>query len=358
MSIWTNWDPLEEVIVGNCHAPGEFDNFIDTDIRNDFNKILKETKEDLDGLATTLQSMGVVVHRPTLISYRDKINLGTFDITMPMSPVVPRDQYLAYGDTIYQTYTSMPNRYLDPRSYYDTFRTLYDQGYNWISQPPPNLVNVEAIEDWWKDGGKIYQVLDNQLLWHTATMIKCGDAIVANTGGPGNPRGLEWMKRNLPEGTRIIPNHGTSYNNWGHIDHAFFVVNDDTVVCIDRTFVPECLRNKNLIEFGKYLKDPRERAGRIDELKETPADSIHRLKKYIAEWSGYDQDVYFDTNVLVVDPHNIIVSTIPPIMIKILERNGINVHVCHQRHGLFWESGIHCATLDLKRRGERRRIID
>jgi len=41
--IWTNWDPLEEVIVGNCHTniPDEWN--IDSDVRTTFNQILKET---------------------------------------------------------------------------------------------------------------------------------------------------------------------------------------------------------------------------------------------------------------------------------------------------------------------------
>ena len=46
--IWTNWDPLEEVIVGNCHTniPDEWN--IDSDVRTTFNQILVETKLFMD----------------------------------------------------------------------------------------------------------------------------------------------------------------------------------------------------------------------------------------------------------------------------------------------------------------------
>lgn len=359
MSIWTNWDPLEEVIVGDCYKPTTFDNFIPTELQDQFNKILEETKEDLDNLAKLLESMNVKVHRPQVFTYPNLINLDSFSITMPMSPVVPRDQYLAYGETIFQTYTSMPDRYLDPRGYYDIFRQMFDKGYNWISMPPPNLMNINELPQWWTDGGKIYSLLSGQILWHTATMFKCGDSIIMNSLGPGSLAGLEWIKRNFV-GTTIVENVNTYYNNWGHIDHGFFMINDDTVVCVDETFVPQCLQNKNLIQFGKFIKSGKNVVEYLTQLRSNPQEQpgLARLKNYITQWSGYDQAVFFDTNVLVVDPNNIIVSSIPNIMIKILKHYGVSVHICHQRHGLFWDSGIHCATLDLKRTGQKRKIIN
>jgi len=47
VSVWTNWDPLEEVIVGDCYAPGDLDWCIPREHLEAFNRILKETREDL-----------------------------------------------------------------------------------------------------------------------------------------------------------------------------------------------------------------------------------------------------------------------------------------------------------------------
>ncbi len=358
MSIWTNWDPLEEVIVGDCYAVGQFDNFIPIGLRDDFNRILTETKEDLDNLSLLLTKLGVKVHRPSVIAYRQAVDFEDFVVSMPMSPVVPRDQYLAYGDTIYQTYTSMPDRYLDSRGYYDIFYQLYNQGYNWISMPPPNLKNLEEFPQFWSKGGEVYRALNNRLLWHAATMFKCGDAIIVNSSGPGTQKGLEWMRRNIPD-CNFISNTNTISNNWGHIDHGFFMINDDVVVCAEKNFVPECLRSKKLIEFAKVLKQDNTVSAYFSQLSENTEyqRGVERLKNYVTQWNGYEQEVFFDTNVLVVDPNNIVVSSIPEKMIKVLEYYGVNVHVCHQRHGFFWDSGIHCATLDLKRQGQRRTVI-
>ena len=58
--IWTEWDPLEEIIVGVCPPDG----FYDTVVRDPrclplLNTILRETKEDLDNLSNMLMAMGI-----------------------------------------------------------------------------------------------------------------------------------------------------------------------------------------------------------------------------------------------------------------------------------------------------------
>jgi len=346
MSIWTNWDPLKEVIVGNCF-PGATSNKLAS--------ILGETKEDLDNLANYLTKLGVRVHRPIVTQYPSNIDLGNFNIQYATAPIVPRDQYLVYGNTIYQTYTSMPDRYLDSVNYYHIFKELYDNGHNWISQPPPILKNLK--DKWWADGPTIYdEKLKDNVLWHTATMLKCGDKLVTNTKGPGNANGLEWMKRNLPTDT-IVDVGNTQQGGWGHIDHGFFVVDDENVFCVNKRWVPEPLRNLNVIELEslfekfddtKFITDYTQAGGKFTDAW---------IDKWLTEWKGYAQEVFFDSNVLVVDSKNILFSNTQPRIFKLMESMGINCHVVPQRHGLFWEAGIHCLTLDLVRDGECRSII-
>ena len=63
MSVWTNWDPLEEVIVGDCPQQSNPAWNLDPRARELFDEILFETKEDLNNLASTLESLGVKVFR-------------------------------------------------------------------------------------------------------------------------------------------------------------------------------------------------------------------------------------------------------------------------------------------------------
>lgn len=356
MSIYTNWDPLEEVIVGNCYTeiPASWD--IAGNTRSMINKILKETKEDLDNLSNMLESFKVKVHRPIANDFPKKIDLLNFSILNATNPIVPRDQYLAYGNTIYQTYTSMPDRYLDSYNYYEIFKQLYDSGYNWISQPPPVIKNFIDNKKWYVEGPEIYgKDLSEKLLWHTATMFKCGDALITNNAGPGTQAGLEWMKRNID--AKIINNDKTKVNGWGHIDHGFYMIDDNTVVCMSEDWVPHALRNKEIIELdGLYEKfDYQNFVKQTHNIKD--AYSTEWLQSWLSEWMGYSQDVAFETNVLVVDSNNVIFSTEQPQVFELLKKKNVSCHVAKIRHGLFWEAGIHCLTLDVKRSGLKRSVI-
>jgi glycine amidinotransferase len=344
--IYTNWDPLKEVIVGNCFT-GSY--------KNNLARIFEETKQDLDNLADYLSKMGVRVHRPKVTKYPEQLDLGNFTVHHATAPIVPRDQYLVYDRTIYQTYTSMPDRYLDSVNYYHIFKELYDRGYNWLSMPPPVLDSLS--DKWWVNGKEVYHnQLKDSLLWHTATMFKCGNALITNIDGPGNQAGLHWMLRNLPTGA-VLNAGDTHQAGWGHIDHGWFMTNDDLVFCVNKEWVPVVLRNKQIVELQDHFEKFDDEKFIADYSKTQGKFSDEWINKWLGEWKGYAQEVFFDSNVLVVDPHNVIFSNTQPKIFKIMEQHGINCHVVPQRHGLFWEAGIHCLTLDLVREGGNRAVI-
>jgi hypothetical protein len=354
--IWTEWDPLEKIIIGRSYIPGDIDWAIDESIRDSFNIILEETNQDLDNLSKFLTDRNVEVFRPTVSVYNNVVNHSNFKISLPTAPIIPRDQYLVYGNTVYQTYTSMPDRYQDSINYYSIFQQLFDNGANWISQPPPVLTNLDHTKNWWEDGGSIYNNYSDRMLWHTATMFKCGDTLITNTAGPGTSRGLAWMQRNLPN-ANIIDNRHTRMENWGHIDHGWFMTDDDTVFCKSKRWVPVSLRNKTIIEIGKYIT-PFKFQEYVGDFSNTAGKfSPEWINKYLNQWKGYMQETHFDTNVLVLDSKNILFANEQPKLFKFIEGLGINCHVALQRHGMFWDAGIHCLTLDIQRKGLKRSII-
>ena len=52
--IYTEFDTLEEVIVGDIYSPGDLDSFLPEKSLSGFNKILEETKEDFEKLSNFL----------------------------------------------------------------------------------------------------------------------------------------------------------------------------------------------------------------------------------------------------------------------------------------------------------------
>jgi hypothetical protein len=350
--IWTEWDPLEEIIVGVCPPEHFYDNFVKDDrCLPLLNTILKETREDLDNLSSMLEAMGIKVYRPNNLQFHPGIDISTFQIHNPMAPIIPRDQHLVYGNKIVQTYTSMPNRWLDSVAYYDIFAELFKHGLSWNSMPAPLLKNVD-------DQSELYKT--DRLLWHTATMFKCGDALITNSKGPGSQLGLRWMADNYPD-CKIIINENSIQNNFGHIDHGFFMTDDETVFAENKHWAPEILtKNKNVIYLHDVVESPilSEVNEEKDQYKTHGNFSFEHLNAWLTEWKGYWQNVAFDFNVLVVDNKNIIISTSQPRLQELLDKHGITCHVSSIRHNWFWEAGIHCLTLDVKRRGEKRSIIN
>jgi hypothetical protein len=344
MSIWTNWDRLTDVIVTDCYVDS-FPTELSASNQKDFDDIRHETKEDLDNLAKYLTNeFKINVYRPKFSG-------------VPDAPLVPaRDAYLAYGDTIYSCYTSIQNRFKDSNNYYEVFQDFFQNGYNWLTSPvPPSLPKVVR---WWNRKNPNKPYVDNPMfLWHPATMFKCGDAIIVNNKGPGTENGLKWMLRNLPENTKVFSNDSFIYGNWGHIDHGWFMTDDETVFCKSIDWVPPVLRNKNLIQLpSEKFEDELEEFK--DFAEEYFEDSELFLENYVKQWTGFDQMVHFLSNVLVIDSHNVMFSTESTATFDLLENMGIRCHVVPQRHSGFWEGGVHCMTLDLQRIGNRRTIVN
>lgn len=351
---YTEYDPLESVIVGDTYSPGDVDHLLKNNATQ-FNKILGETKQDLDSLAEFLKKGNIHVERPVLHRY-DSVKMPTFDIRLPMAPVVPRDALLVIGNTIIQTYTSYTDRYFDSISYYLIFEKMFREGYRWISQPPPMLTNLNTEHDWFVSDRTYKDKLPDRVLWHTATMYRAGDAVIVNHEGPGSAIGLEWCRRELPE-FKFYHNTGTRFKGFGHIDHGFIMIDDDTVIHAGLDWVPECLREKKLVDVSDCL--PKLKLDRFakDYAQAQDKMNVAWLDKYLENWRGYCQEVCFDLNVLVIDRHNIVFGRHLPELFAKLRTLRIDCHVIPQRHYLFWEGGIHCSTLDIKRRGEKRKII-
>jgi glycine amidinotransferase len=354
--VFTEYDPLEEVIVADSYSPGDLDHMFPAGSLSQFNQILEETKQDFDQLANFLTQGGVTVTRPQVMKYPDHIAMSGFDVKFPMGPTVPRDQYKVQGKTILQTYTSLTDRYFDGLSYYKIFSDLFDQGYNWISQPSPPLINLSPEDLWYINGGPYHTRLKDRLLFHTATMFPVGDKIIINSQGPGNRLGFEWLKRNLAD-FAFIENQGTRAENYGHIDHGFIMIDDETVIHAGIDWVPAALRHLKLIDVEQYVPKAQTAQYKQDYISEGGRYNLSWIERYLDNWKGYNQDVCFDLNVLIIDRNNLIFGRELPELFRHLKTFGIECHVCEQRHMLFWEGGIHCSTLDTKRRGSCRSII-
>ena len=168
--IYTEYDPLQSVIVGDTYSPGDVDHLLTKGNIKQFNHILEETKQDLEALSTFLTKGGVEVYRPNVYKY-NAVKMPQFNINVPIAPIVPRDQYMVMGKNIMQTYTSYTDRYFDAISYYEIFEKLFREGYRWMSQPAPMLMDLNTTDEWFMSDRTYVDKLSDRVLWHTATML-------------------------------------------------------------------------------------------------------------------------------------------------------------------------------------------
>ena len=111
---WTHWQPLKQVVLGNVFPPEFFEDVKDTKLRDSLQRVVHETKEDLDGIKKTLEDLGVEV---ILVDdcWTDGLglnpykNFGEFleksreskSPTALAKPLLaPRDSYITMGDEL------------------------------------------------------------------------------------------------------------------------------------------------------------------------------------------------------------------------------------------------------------------
>jgi hypothetical protein len=79
---------------------------------------------------------------------------------------------------------------------------------------------------------------------------------------------------------------------------------------------------------------------------------------YLNEWVGYSAESVFDVNMLVLDQHNVVVSSHNEKIFNTFKKHKIEPIICNFRHRWFWDGGLHCNTLDIRREGEKQRYLN
>lgn len=82
-------------------------------------------------------------------------------------------------------------------------------------------------------------------------------------------------------------------------------------------------------------------------------DVIDFVDTWLNHWVGYVEETVFDVNMLVIDEKNVVCNNYNKKVFDALERYGITPHIINFRHRYFWDGGLHCISLDLRREGNK-----
>jgi glycine amidinotransferase len=349
VSVYTEWAPLKEVIVGSCvnfnlagidrtfrflyenrdgkHTDRNFPHQIDS-------RYIAERQEDLDNLQALLEGEGITVKRPSRLREIQHVKTPDFE-SYTTGCDSPRDMYLCIADQIIETPPTNRKRYFEHALLRTIFMEYFRRGARWVVAPRPSLREAsldftfwkEATKDPVRDASDIDEVYE--IAFDAANCLKFGKDVVMNVGTKNHELGAVWLQRQLGPNFKVHPIRLCDSHIDGH-------------------FVP--------IAPGKLLVNEGAMHGSYDQLPPELKkwDRIPILDKstnfdYPSDHLQMATNVGMSVNVLSLDEKRILIRDTADLTIKALKRSGFEPIPVRLRHSELFGGGLHCSTVDVRR---------
>lgn len=337
VNVHNEWDPVEEIIVGTAayaNFPGQGDKIFELTLDSDVDqyttiypmvfpkKIIEETEEDINLFIEELKKLAIKVKRPTPIESKNKIRTLDWE-TEHYFCYCPRDLLLAIGNSIIECPSGFRSRYFETLSYQEILLEYMKNGSQWISAPKPRLLDSS-----YNHSRSEQSILNNQEpIFDAANVLRAGKDIFYLVSDSGNELGGQWLQSCL----------GSKYNVH-HCKNIYTSVHIDTTLC----FLKPGLALINPKVNPEYLPEPLKK-WKLLICPEMVEVNYSDIRPIASVWLGMNI-LMLSTELAVVDKHQL------P-LIKILEKQGIEVMPILLRHGRTLGGGPHCITLDTRRKG-------
>lgn len=359
--VWSNneWDPLEEVIVGNGFP--ETLPTLDFSFRYFFHDNLygkprwdepghqyitqrhvAEHNEDIEYFAELLKSHGIIVKRPKVPPRVTKVKTLAWESTNYPALNV-RDLTMIVGDEIIETPSSSRWRYFENDYMKHLFLDYFKQGAKWTQTPRPLITDnsfdlghisndKEAIEYYESLRAKYSHHLDCgvEIMYDAANCMRLGKHILFNVANEQDNLGATWLQRHL----------GDKYTVWkvniadSHIDSLFLPVRPGLAIITEKD-LPSRLPKP--LQSWDYVYVPIMERSDIDYRKQAIAVASPKI------W----------VNILSISPNQVICHTEYYEFLKnALSKYGVEVIPSPFRHCEIFGGGHHCTTLDIRRKGD------
>lgn len=349
VNIYSEFQTLEEIIVGRPYPASAFKQLEDPELRSMLQRIMEETEEDCQKLSEILSRHDVKVRRPEALFklYEDRegeakkllFRGAGWAASYLTPPLWPRDLTLTLGNKILSVYSRSPGRWWEGQNFYKLFAEYYREGAEWVSMPPPLL----------QDDARSYADYESQaLLFHAACFVRCGRDIFhtvpahKDAAGRGTQMGLDWVKRNAPSELRFH-----EVNRVGHLDGKIAFLKPGLLMTwLKKEALPESLQSWDMIRLESKGSMPEE----FHKLRKA-SPYQHFVKKWLTEWIGCVEETYFDVNIISISENLVVLNGHNPDLMRKLNAKGIECIPFDFRHRYFWDGGLHCITLDVRRKG-------
>ena len=329
---WCGWDPLQEIWVGRHHDPEYFDSIKNKKVKDPLKRIAEETEEDYQSLIKILKDYGT-----KQISRPEFDHQSRFGDGKPNHATNPRDYHFVYGDKLYR---------FEDKQCYDKLYEKYKNAGEYVYDPyQGNIPLSHKLE--------------------ASQCVRFGDAILVDRLDINH---MKWFRENFTD-TKIIVSALD-----GHSDGCFCPVKPGLIVTTydyKQHFAESIFKGWEIMcTENDSWEQVKNITGRIpDMLKKTNNrwyvegeedndEFIQFTDTYLTDWVGYCAESVFDVNMLVLDKHNVIVNSYNKKIFDTFKRHKIEPVICNLRHRWFWDGGLHCNTLDIRRDGTKQRYLD
>ena len=301
ISSYNEWDSLKRIVVGtatNANWPvndpvfkleSEKTLWTETPVPSGpvLQWIIDEANEDLNNLSTVLSNLNVQVERPTDMNFQAHDGMYNY---------CPRDRLIVHGSKI-----------IDPAMMY-----------------PCRDMESECLLDIVREADEVITMPRNQgMVLDAANILRLGNKWLYLESASGNRAAYEWLCEQVPDVEIELCNFYAGV----HIDSTIVPLREGLVLLngsrVNHENCPDVFRTWSKI----YVND-------------VVAQDFYQYP-YASKWIAL--------NMLVVDPHTVIVDRHQTELIKTLENWHFTVVPLELRHSRTLGGGFHCVTLDLAR---------
>ena len=381
---WTHWQPLKQIVLGNCFEPEFFEDVKDTKLRDSLQRIIHETKEDLNGIKKTLEDLGVeVIQVDSKWADSCQINpyksFGEFielskqkSITNILRPMIaPRDIYITLGDEFFllggQYNSQIPKNGKHPLDMFETnLELVKDMWANMDTKLGP-ASPTEVKNGMWEDQNSFdfnleydpinfKKYVKSTYSFDAPAITRIGDIILVDEK---DVNGFwDWYCKVKPDhkhkkikvaigghndGSMCLPKPGLVIStNW--VDKSLF---NETLPGWDNLVIEH---PNNFVEQYPQFRELKNKSWFVDgEMGNKTFTNF--VDTYLKDWCGNMEESIFEVNMLSVDEKTILSLNYQKDVHNKLKSVNIEPIYTRFRHRNFWDGGLHCLTVDTYREG-------
>jgi scyllo-inosamine-4-phosphate amidinotransferase 1 len=336
-SVKNEWGQLREIIVGsaiNARVPSvgdkclhsvDYAHLSEEEFKNRPSglypqQLIRETQDDLNEIARTLESLGVKVHRPIEKDFSEPIKTNNWEVDGYYN-YCPRDSMLVINDKVIATPMTLRHRSNEA----ETCKILFDPNH-WVDVPKPKL--LDSIYQ--RENLSIPTLLNGEPVFDAANVIKHNNDLLYLVSNTGNKDGAEWLERYCKEtfGQEYKVHTAENVYAYIHIDTTFVFLREGLVL-LNPSRV-------NMFNIPHFLRD---------------FDKIWAPEPYptqvMEDWCPASP--WLGMNILPINDKLVMVEEHQNLLMRELSKWGIDSIPVKMRHARTFSGGPHCVTLDVVR---------